>query len=55
MTEAPTVVSIGLKEMGIIQPWNLKSTVFKTIKMMLVRPLVTNFKITIRADCCFYM
>ena len=44
MTEAPTVVSTGLKEMGTNQPWNLKSTVFKTIKMMLVRSLRTRWR-----------
>lgn len=25
------------------------------IKMTLVRPQVTNVKVTIRADCCFFM
>ena len=32
-------------------PGNWKLTVLKTIKMMLVRPLMTNFKMTVRADC----
>ena len=28
-----------------------QSTAHKTIKMTLVRPLMTNFKVTVRADC----
>ena len=31
-------------------PWNWRLTIPKTIKTMLVRPLMTNFKMTIRAD-----
>ena len=31
--------------------WNWKLSVLKTVKVMLVRPLMTNFKVTVRADC----
>ena len=37
--------------MGVNWPWNWRLTVVKTIKMMLVRPRMTNFKMTVRADC----
>ena len=37
--------------MGTNQPWNWTLTVLKTIKMTLVRPPMTNFKMTVRADC----
>ena len=33
------------------QTWNWRSTVLKTIKMIMVRPPMTNFKATVRADC----
>ena len=33
------------------QPWKWKLTVPQTVKMMLVRPPMTNFKMTVRADC----
>ena len=33
------------------QPWNWRLTVPKTIKMTLVRPPMTNLKMTVRADC----
>ena len=36
--------------MGTNLPWNLRLTVPKTIKVMLVRPLMTDFKMTVRAD-----
>ena len=36
--------------MGTNQPWNWRLTVLKTIKMMLVKPPMTNFKMTVRAD-----
>ena len=39
------------KEMGRNQPWTQRLAVSKTIKMILVRLPVTNFKMTIRADC----
>ena len=32
------------------RPWNWRWTVSKTSKMMLVRPLMTNLKMTVRAD-----
>ena len=32
------------------QPWNWTVTELKTIKIMLVRPPMTNFKMTVRAD-----
>ena len=35
---------IGLKEVGTHWTWNWRLTVPKTIKMMLVRPSVTNFR-----------
>ena len=38
-------------KMGTNGPWNWRLIVPKTIKIMLVRPLMTNFKMTIRADC----
>ena len=47
-----TILRTGLKEMGINWPWNWRLTVPKAIKMMLVRPLMTYFKTTGRADCC---
>ena len=31
-------------------PWNWRLTIPKTIKMTLVRPLMTDFKMTVRAD-----
>ena len=37
--------------MGTNQPWNWRLTVLKTIKMMLIRPLMTIFKKTVRTDC----
>ena len=46
-----TILRTGLKEMGMNRPWNWRLTVPKAIKMMLVRPLMTNFKMTGRADC----
>ena len=33
------------------QPWKWKLTVPQTVKMMLVRPLMTNFKMAVKADC----
>ena len=36
--------------MGTNRPWNWRFTVIKTIKMMLIRPPMTNFKMTVRAD-----
>ena len=43
------------QEMETNWPWNWRLTVLKIIKMMLVRPLITNFKLTVRTDCCFFM
>ena len=37
--------------MGTNRPWNRKFTVLKTIKVMLVRPPMTNFRIAVWADC----
>ena len=34
-------------------PWNWRSSVLKTIKMTLIRPPMTNFKMTVRANCTF--
>ena len=39
------------KEMATNWRWNWRLTVLKTIKMMLVRPTRTDFKMTIRANC----
>ena len=39
------------KEMGRNQPWTQRLAVSKTIKAILVRLPVTNFKMTIWADC----
>lgn len=41
--------------MGASGPWNWRLTGPKTIKMTLVRPPMTNLKVTVRADCCFCM
>ena len=43
------------QEMETNGPWDWRLTVLKIIKMMLVRPLITNFKLTVRTDCCFCM
>ena len=51
VTLAATIPRIGLKEMGINRPWNWRLTVLKTIRMTLVRPAMTDFKKTVRADC----
>ena len=37
--------------MGTSTPWNWRVTVPKTTKMMLVRPLMTNLKMTVIDDC----
>ena len=37
--------------MGTNRPWNWGLAVLKTIKMMQDIPLMTNFKMTVRADC----
>ena len=34
-------------------PWNWRSSVLKTIKMTLIRPPMTNFKMTVRVNCTF--
>ena len=49
MTEAATILKSGLKEMETNRPWNWRLTVPKTIKMTLVRPPMTNVKMTVRA------
>ena len=49
MTYAATILRTGLKKIGT--NWNWRLTVPKTIEMTLVRPLVTDFKMTVRADC----
>ena len=51
MASDATVLRTGFKEMGTNQPWNWRLTVHKTIKMTLVRPPITNLKVTVRADC----
>ena len=50
-TRAVTIPKTGHKEMGTNGLWNWRLTVPKTIKMMLVRPLMTNLKMTVRDDC----
>ena len=40
----------GLKEMRTNQPWNWRLTVLKTVQMTLVRPQMTNFKMTVRVN-----
>ena len=37
--------------MATNRPWNWRLTVLKTIKKKKSRPLITNFKMTVRADC----
>ena len=39
------------QEMETNRPWNWTLIVPETIKMMMVRPLMTNFKMIVRADC----
>ena len=39
--------------MGNKLTWNWRSTVLKTIEMMMVRPLMTDFKMTVRVACAF--
>ena len=41
--------------MGTSRPWNWRLTVLKTTKMMQIRQLMTGLKMTVRADCCFYI
>ena len=45
----PTILRTGLKEKGTHQLWRL--TVLSTIRRMLIRPPITNFKMTVRPDC----
>ena len=51
VTYAATVPRTGLKEMKTNWLWKWRLTVPKTTMMMLVRPSVTNLKMTVRADC----
>ena len=51
VTKAAAIPRIGLKEMRTNKLWNWRLTVPKRTKMMLVRPLMTNLKMTVRADC----
>ena len=55
MTYAATILRSGLKDMETNPPWNYRLTALKTIKMMLVRPWMTNFEMTIRDDCYFFI
>ena len=50
MTSAATVTKTGLEEMGANRPWYWRVNVLKTIKMALVRPLMPDFKVAIKAD-----
>lgn len=52
-TPSCTIPRTGLKGMETNWPRNWRLTVLKTIKMSLIRSLMTNFKTTIRADCYF--
>ena len=49
--QAATVPRSGHKEMGTSGPWNWRLTVPTTTKMTLVRPPMTNLKMTLRDDC----
>ena len=51
MTSAATILRNVLKEMGSNQPWNWRLTVLGTIKVTLVRPRMTNFKMPVGAYC----
>ena len=51
MTETAKVPRTAIKQIGTNWPWNWKLTVLKIIKMVLVRPPMTSFKMTVRADC----
>ena len=51
MTSAATILRNILKEMGSNQPWNWRLTVLGTIKVTLVRPRMTNFKMPVGAYC----
>ena len=52
MTSSATVPTTGLEEMETYWPWNWRPTGAKTVKMtLLIRPLITNFKMTVRTDC----
>ena len=48
---AATILRLDRKEMGTCAPWNWRLTVSETTKMMLVRPLMNNLKMTVRYDC----
>ena len=37
------------------QPWKWRLTVPKTVKMMLVRPPMTKFKMTVSAECMLFL
>ena len=50
-TWAATVPRTGHKETGTNWPWNWRLTVSKTTKMTLLRALMTNLRMTVRADC----
>ena len=45
----------GLRERGRSRPWYRRLTALKTIKIRPVRPLMTNCKTTVRADCSFFV
>ena len=49
--QAATIPRSGHKEMGTSGPWNWRLTVPTTTKMTLVRPQMTNLKMTLRDDC----
>ena len=51
MTKTAAIPRSGLKEMGTNQPWNWRLVVPKITKMTLVRPTLTNIKMTVRTDC----
>ena len=50
MTSAATVPKTGLKKWKQIDPGAKDELYLKTIKVMPVRPLMTNTKMTVRAD-----
>ena len=49
--ELPKFRELTAKKWGENGPWNCRLTLPKSTKMMVVRPLMTNLKMTVRDDC----
>ena len=49
--ELPKFRELTAKKWGKNGPWNCRLTLPKSTKMMVVRPLMTNLKMTVRDDC----